>query len=201
MDKLKQYLYYIIIGIISFIALFFLPMVGSQLDAAWTLPNTSSGWLVYISSKAIVALLNILIFHCFQLQAKLNVKDNENYKSARAILIDEQKKEMLPRAPQKWKRQQYGRKATTIFLGSALGTVALTQAILSFDYIALITYLFVIVCGLIFGILQMKYAEEYWTNEYYEYALYLQKQNKITNQPINKPTPDEIVTPKENTQE
>ena len=102
MDKLKQYLYYIIIGIISFIALFFLPMVGSELDAAWTLPNTPSGWLVYISSKAIVSLLNILIFHCFQLQAKLNVKDNENYKKARAILIDEQKKEVLPRAPQKW---------------------------------------------------------------------------------------------------
>ena len=49
-------------------------------------------------------------------------------------------------------------------------TVALTQAILSFDWMSMLTYLFTIVMGLIFGVLQMKTAEEYWTNEFWQYA-------------------------------
>ena len=53
--------------------------------------------------------------------------------------------------------------------------VALTQAVLSFDYISMLTYLFAIIMGLIIGILQMKTAEEYWTREYLEYALYRQE--------------------------
>ena len=170
MDKVRQWLYYFIIGIISFISLTFLPMIGSEVGLGWNIPNTTVGWIVWVAIKLIVSILNVLIFHCFMCQAKLNIKDNEKYKEARDILQSMKDKEVLPRSPRKWNVEQYGMKGTTIFIGTALGTVALTQAILSFDYVSMLTYLFTIVLGLIFGTLSMKNAEEYWTSEYWEYA-------------------------------
>jgi hypothetical protein len=64
-DKFKQYQYYIIIGVVSLFALFFLPFLGTEVGLAFNLPSTLAGWIVYVVSKLIVAILNILIFHCF----------------------------------------------------------------------------------------------------------------------------------------
>lgn len=176
MDKMKQWLYYVIIGVISFISLVFLPMVGSTVGLSWNVPDTVVGWIVWVAVKLIVSTINILIFYCFMSQAKVNVKDNPNYKEAREILFKQKNKEVLPKSPQKWNTEQYVKKGTTIFITSALSTVALTQAVLSFDYISMLTYLFTIIMGLIFGIIQMKTAEEYWTTEFLEYAKMKQKE-------------------------
>lgn len=170
MDKIKQWLYYAIIGVISFISLVFLPMVGSTVGLSWNVPDTVVGWIVWVAVKLIVSTINILVFYCFMCQAKVNVKDNPNYKEAREILFKQKNKEVLPKSPKKWNTEQYLRKGTTIFITSALSTIALTQAVLAFDYISMLSYLFTIVMGLIFGIIQMKTAEEYWTTEYLEYA-------------------------------
>ena len=175
MDKIKQGLYYIVVGVVSFISLVFLPMIGSTIGLGWNIPDTTVGWIVWVGSKIIVATLNVLIFHCFMCQAKINIKDNENYLKAREILMDVKLKEVKPRSPRKWNAEQYGKKGVTIFITSSMAVVALTQAVLSFDYISMLTYLFAIIMGLIFGILQMKTAEEYWTREYLEYALYRQE--------------------------
>ena len=175
MDKVKQGMYYIVVGVVSFISLVFLPMIGSTIGLGWNIPDTEVGWIIWVGSKIIVATLNVLIFHCFMWQAKLNIKDNENYKKAREILLDVKLKEIRPRSPRKWNAEQYGKKGVTIFITSSMTVVALTQAVLSFDYISMLTYLFAIIMGLIFGILQMKTAEEYWTREYLEYALYRQE--------------------------
>lgn len=179
MDKIKQWLYYAIIGVISFISLVFLPMVGSTVGLSWNVPDTVVGWIVWVAVKLIVSTINILVFYCFMCQAKVNVKDNPNYKEAREILFKQKNKEVLPKSPKKWNTEQYLRKGTTIFITSALSTIALTQAVLSFDYISMLSYLFTIVMGLIFGIIQMKTAEEYWTTEYLEYAK--MKQNEELN--------------------
>lgn len=57
-----------------------------------------------------------------------------------------------------------------IFLSTALATVALTQAALSFNWVDMLSYLFTIIMGIVFGILQMKTTEEYWRDEYLRYA-------------------------------
>lgn len=158
-------------------------MLGTGVGLAWNIPNTVVGWIVWVVTKLIVAVINILIFHCFMQQAKVNIKDNDNYKKARDILINQKVKEVLPKSPHRWNIEQYGKKGITIFLASALSTVALTQALLAFDWVSMLTYLFTIIMGLIFGVLQMKTAEEYWTNEYLEYALLYaqnQQQQQIT---------------------
>lgn len=179
MDKIKQYLYYLIIGIISLVSLVFLPMAGSELSMSWNLPDTPAGWVVWVMTKLIVATLNILIFHCFMEQAKINVQYNENYKEARKILIYENQKEVQPKSPARWTAQQYGLKGGTVFLTSLLSAVALTQAILTFDYMSMLTYLFTILMGIVFGVIQMKSAEQYWTNEYIIYALSVQAKRHL----------------------
>lgn len=170
-DKLRLWMYYIIIGVVSMIALLFVPMIGSSVGLGWNLPNTTVGWIVFFTVKIIIAVLNVLIFHCFMQQAKVNVKDNEKYKQAKDILMQQKVKEVIPRSPAAWNRKQYTTKGITLFITTALSTVALTQAILTFDWVSMLTYLFTIIMGLIFGVMQMKTAEEYWTEEYYDYAM------------------------------
>lgn len=178
-ERARQYLYYIIIAIISFISVVFLPMVGSSIGLGWNLPNTTTGWVVWATSRIIVATINVLIFYSFMEQAKLNVKDNAHYKEANEILFRVKKKEREPLSPTKWQARQYGKKGTTIFLSSAMSVVALGQAILSYDWISMLSMLFTIAMGLIFGIMQMKKAEAYWTGEYYAYALKQLKNEEI----------------------
>lgn len=176
MDKAKQWMYYILIAVVSLVALLFLPMVGSTVGLEWNVPDTIVGWIVWIAVKLIVAIINVLIFHAFMQQAKLNIKDHPNYIAARDILVEQKIKNVIPKSPEKWNAQQYGKKGTMIFITTALATIALTQALLTFDWIAMLTYLFTIIMGLIFGIMQMKTAEEYWIDEYYRYALMMKEQ-------------------------
>lgn len=172
----KRYIYYGIIGIISLIACVFLPMLGSDVGLEFVLPNTVVGWIVYILIKILVAAVNILLFYCFMEQAKLNVKDNENFIKANEILHKLKNKVRLPRSPHTWNKSQYGRKGTTVVITSLLSAFALTNAILRFNLIEMLTYSFIMVVGLIFGIISMKNAECYWTGEYYEYALMVQNE-------------------------
>lgn len=169
--KARQNIYYIIIGIISFITVAFLPMVGSTVGLQWKLPDTTVGWIVWAVTRLVISTINVLLFYSFMEQAKLNVKDNERYKEANEILLKSKKKEHEPKSPSKWQAEQYGRKATKIFLGSAMSVVAFGQAILSYDWVSMLAYIFTLAMGLIFGVMQMKKAEIYWTTEYYAYAL------------------------------
>lgn len=175
-DKFKLYIYYVIIGIVSFLSLVFLPMIGTQGGLAWNVPNTFVGWLIWIVIKLIIAAINIIIFHSFMQQAKVNVRDNPKYKEALEILGRIKLKNYIPRSPEKWNARQYGVKGVSIFLTTCLATVAFTQAILTFDWIAMISYLFTIIMGIIFGIIQMKIAEEYWTDEFWKYAKMVEAQ-------------------------
>lgn len=183
-------MYYFIIGIVSLIALCFLPMIGSSVGLGWNLPNTFVGWVVWVTVKLIVAVLNVLIFHCFMMQAKINIKDNERYIEAQSILRVNKVKEFIPRSPAAWNKQQYGTKGITIFITTGLSTVALTQAMLTFDWMSMLTYLFTIVMGLIFGIMQMKVAEDYWTDEFWQYAQQIKRDLELAKKEHTEQTND-----------
>ena len=200
-DKLRQWMYYFIIGIVSMISLCFLPMLGSTIGLSWNLPNTTVGWIVWVVTKLIVAVLNVLIFHCFMKQAKVNIKDNEQYLEAKKLLRElDEGKEFIPRSPNKYISKQYKTKGVTIFFTTGLSTIALTQALLTFDYVTMLTYLFTIVMGLIFGVMSMKTAEDYWTEEFYEYALMITKK-QATVSPETAQISTETDEPKETTSE
>jgi hypothetical protein len=170
-EKWKQYQNYVIIAVVSLIALFFLPMLGTQMGLGWVLPTTFAGWVVYSISKLLVATINILIFHCFVQQGKINIATHPNFLEALTILGNIEPDAMeAPRSPQQFLSGIYGKKGVTIFITSALSAVGLTQAILTFDLVSMLTYLFTIVLGIVFGLLQMSQVEIYWTEEYLSYA-------------------------------
>ena len=139
--KAKQNIYYIIIAIISFISVAFLPMVGSTIGLEWNLPDTTVGWIVWAVTRLVISIINVLLFYSFMEQAKLNVKDNERYKEANEILLRAKKREHEPKSPAKWQAEQYGKKGTKIFLGSAMSVVAFGQAILSYDWVSMLSML------------------------------------------------------------
>ena len=175
-EKAKQNMYYILIGIISFISVAFLPMVGSTVGLGWKLPDTPTGWVVWAISRLIIATINVLIFYSFMEQAKLNVAKDPHYIEATEILLKAKKADHTPRSPQKWQALQYGKRGTKIFISSAMSVVALGQAILSFDWVSMLAFICTIAMGIVFGVLQMKKAEAYWTDEFYRYALMIKEE-------------------------
>lgn len=191
---LDLYLYYILVGILSFVALVFLPFFGSELGMGFTFPTTAAGWVVYVVQQALMSLVNILIFHSFICQSYVNVKDDPNYKEAQNILNSFDTKEYIPMTLQQFNRKEYGKKGVAIFIGTLLGGFALTQAILSYDYVRMLAYLFTIIFGIIFGIYEMKKYELYLTTEYLKSALYQQRQ-RIEEEKRNETKTAELPTP------
>ena len=174
-EKWKTIQYYAIIGVISLIALFFLPMIGSEAGLEWNIPTTTVGWIVYIVSKLLVATINILIFHCFVQQGKVNIRNHPKYIEANEILVNVKLKEDCPRSPAEYNHTIYGKKSVAIFVTTLLSAIGLTQAVLTFDWISMLTYFFTILMGLVFGIIQMNDTEQYWTEEYWRYAKKIEK--------------------------
>ena len=78
-SKYSANIYYILVFVVSVISLLFLPFLGSSVGLELSLPQTSADWIVYIASRIIVSTINVLIFHCFMMQGKLNVKDDPRY--------------------------------------------------------------------------------------------------------------------------
>lgn len=195
-EQIKQYLYYFIIAIVSIFALAFLPMLGSDVGVGLNYPTTLPGIIVWWATKAIIATLNVIIFYSFMEQAKINIRDDEHYKEANEILAKHKDKAYKPMSPKKWNAKQYGSKGTTIFISSAMSVMALTQAILTFDYVSLFTYLFTIAMGIVFGILQMKKAEVYWTGEYYDYAKGVERNDKDERFRVEKSPTTSVEEPK-----
>lgn len=168
-ERIKQNTYYLIVGVLSFLTMTVIPFLGSTVGMQLSFPNTVAGWMVYVGAKLIVSVINVLMFDCFIKQAKINVRDDLKFKKANEIL-GKIKPVYVPLSPHDWLGKQYRHKGTTIFISSILGSVCLTQALLSYDYISAIVYLFAIIMGCVCGVLQMKKTEIYWTEEYYDYA-------------------------------
>lgn len=183
-SKFKMYAYYLIVGFVSLVSIVFLPMIGSEVDMKMIFPTNTIGWIIWAVTRGGIAIVNILFFYCFMEQAKVNVSKEDNYIKGCEILQKLSKmKEIKPMSPEKWTAKQYATKGTTLFLSSILSVFALTEAILKFDIVSFLSYIFTIVIGVVFGYLQMRKAEDYWTDEFLQYAL--MKQEEYKEEPNN----------------
>ena len=175
----RQYLYYVIIGIFTFIVLVFMPMLGSSIDGGLKLPQGKGAWVMFVITRVFIAVTNIIIFYSFMQQAKLNVRNNKEYIEANKILLRvKNKRERKPMSPKKWEASQYLKKGTTLAIGTVFALFSLSQAILTYKYTDFISYVLLIFLATVFGIFQMKKAEIYWTTEYYRYAKMIEEENK-----------------------
>ena len=174
-EIISAYRNYIIIGILSALAVFFLPMLGSTAGLAFMLPNTAAGWIVYIITKVCIVAINVMIFDQFMKRAKINVKDNEYFKWAEAILFENgDEEEALP--AQIYISKMYRSKVTTTVVFTILGVFGFTNAVLTFDWISMLSYTFTIVMALVFGWISMGEAEIIWIERHYKYAKRVEKE-------------------------
>ena len=189
-EKFSLNFYYCLIFLLSLLVMtvapMFTPSANTDLGISAIFPHSVIGWAIYVCTKVFVGVVNLLLFHCFVKQAKINIKDNEKYIAACKIYEMYHPKEYNPRGPKQYFGQLYRKKGIMIFLTSMLSAIVLTNAILSFDVTAFVTYTMTIVMGLIFGILKMKEVETYWTGEFYDAAMLLQtkyqKQEDFSNE-------------------
>lgn len=61
---------------------------------------------------------------------------------------------------------------------SILGVFGFTNAILTFDWVSMLSYLFTIILGLVFGVISMGETEEIWTENHYRYAKKIEYERK-----------------------
>ena len=190
----RQYLYYVIIGIFTFIVLVFMPMLGSSIDGGLKLPQGKGAWVMFVITRVFIAVTNIIIFYSFMQQAKLNVRNNKEYIEANKILLRvKNKRERKPMSPKKWEASQYLKKGTTLAIGTVFALFSLSQAILTYKYTDLISYVLLIFLATVFGIFQMKKAEIYWTTEYYRYAKMIEEEENKPVEEIQKINDTEVI--------
>ena len=134
----RDYTNYIMIAVVSGIALIFLPMISSTLGVGFNWPQTALEWVLYVVKQLLSAIVNILIFHNFVLQARVNVKDDPRYKEAQEILMNYKPKDYIPLSLSQFNKREYGIKGVSIFIGSILATFAISQAVLYLDYARMI---------------------------------------------------------------
>ena len=183
--RVQDYLYYFMIAIVSLCAMLVIPCFGSTVGMEWNFPNSVVGWIVFITSKLTVAIVNILIFHGFIKQSRINIRDNPAYLEAMQILNDVGRKTYTPRSLAEINKKEYGHKMITIFISSMFSAFSFSQAILTFDITSLISYSITVLFGIIFGLLAMKKYEDYYTHEFVDYAKYVQEKQKGTENELH----------------
>lgn len=112
-------------------------------------------------------------------RAKINVKDNEYFKWAEAILFENgDEEEALP--AQIYISKMYRSKVTTTVVFTILGVFGFTNAVLTFDWVSMLSYTFTIVMALVFGWISMGEAEIIWIEKHYKYAKRVEKERALS---------------------
>ena len=158
---------YLLVGIVSLISVIVVPLLGTDFGTTIIIPNTWGGFAIWLCTRFTVVVVNLLIFDAFIKQAKINVKDDERYKSA-VLKLNTIKEEagIIPRSPEKFNKQQWRKKGTSLAISSILSSFLLTECIVNFDLTNFLTYLFTIGGAVAFGYLTMMNNEDYWTTEF-----------------------------------
>lgn len=147
-------------------------MLGSSVNGGFQWPTDALGWTIWIATRVGIAIVNVCFFGLFKAQAKVNIRNDENYKKANEILNRYNRyKKIAPRSPGKYNTVSWGTKGSTLLITSVFSTFAFTEAILKFDLVCFLSYVFTIVIGLIFSYFTMRKDEDYYVDEYYQYAL------------------------------
>ena len=173
--------YFLIIGIISIIVVFIIPLISGAVygDIGMYFPKTTEGWIVYWCIRGGSVVGNVAVFVLFKQQAKMNIRNNENYLKAKEILSEHfESKEFIPRSPRQMNLKEYIIKVTSVIAMTILSGVTISALAISFDFITFLSCVVSTVIAICFGWVTMIKNEIYWTEEYLEYAKYVDKKIK-----------------------
>lgn len=177
--KAKQYIYIVLIFIVSLLVLIVLPLLNVGNEApSLDIPKTRAAWIMFIALRVVISFINVFIYVMFIRQGKSNAISSDNFKEATRLLGKTKVKAITPRSPTKFTTSQYGFKSVGIVGATGFALVALPP-IVAYDWKMAATYLFVIVMNVVFGIYQMKVTEAYWSEEYLNWVNYIIESEKV----------------------
>ena len=122
--------------------------------------------------------MNLLILTLFVKQARVNVKDDENFKKANEILASFKPKQYKPISPAQYYSKLYARKGVTLAITTLASLIAIGDAIINYNYLLLIATAVTILLAIVFGVISMKDTELYLTTDYLTWAESIKKEKE-----------------------
>ena len=169
----------IAVVILSLIAMFLVPLVGSYASGTTQFPQTVPAWILYFTCAIAVSICSLMIYLALHNQGKLNVKDEEEYKQAKELHLKNFErmngKEIIPIDPFKWERKQKTLKGIFQTLGIFFGLLGFGLGALCWNNSQFISSTFSIILAIGFGLVHMGDVERMFTEGWLEYELYVQK--------------------------
>mgnify|MGYP007133713356 CR=1 FL=1 len=176
-EAFKNYKNYGIIIVLTLITVTVFPLLGTQVGMEANYPNTVAGWIVWSVIKIALCVDNIFIFQAFVDQAELNVQYEPRYIEAREIVRKYRIGKYNPMSPEERRKKMFSKKVIITILTSLI-SVALTEAILKYNFADLIAYTISMLMAVVFGILSMADQEKYWIEEFYDYAITIKEEEE-----------------------
>ena len=177
--KLKQGVYYILVALLSTTALIVFPMLdSSSLTFKDAFPHTPTGWTLWCIERILIVVMNLLILTLFVKQARVNVRDDENFKKANEILASFKPKQYKPISPAQHYSKLYARKGVTLAITTLASLIAIGDAIINYNYLLLIATAVTILLAIVFGIVSMKDTELYLSTDYLTWAESIKKEKE-----------------------
>lgn len=173
-SRLSAWAYYIVIAIVSAIAILVPPICagGIQGDVGIYFPSDEAGWLLWGISNGAVVVVNLSILTLFKLQAKRNCKDDPNFKKASEIIgsLRTRGKEKKPMSPAKMNSEDFISKGLSLTVTTIASFVAIGSIAMSFDAMAFLSAAISVASAVCMSWVTMIRNEEYWKTEYLVYA-------------------------------
>lgn len=184
--KMKNGIYYILTALLSIVSIIVFPMLdNSNLTFKDTFPTTATGWTLWVIERVLIIVMNLLILNNFVLQARRNIKDNDNYIQANKILDKYKPKGYKPQSPAQYMSRMYLKKGGSLTITAAASLITIGEAAVNYNYLLLIATVVTIVFAIVFGVVAMHNTEMYWTTEYLDYAHMIEyNRNKIEEKEI-----------------
>lgn len=169
-EAFKNYKNYGIIIVLTLVTVTIFPLLGTSVGMEARYPDTVVGWIVWSVIKLALVVDNIFIFQAFVDQAELNVQYEQRYLEAREIVRKYRIGKYTPMSPEERRKKMFSKKVIITVLTSLI-SIALTEAILKYNFADLIAYSISMLMAIIFGVLSMADQEKYWVEEFYDYAI------------------------------
>lgn len=167
---LTNNLYSIVIAICTALVMVFVPMIGSKADIEEIIPTDPNEALLFWVLKGLTVALNLAIFAAFRQQARQNAKECESYKKACQMLEKTKEMDYKPMSPLKFGAKSWGTKGVTLALSTAVTSVALTNIIIYYNWVAAISCAVTILIAIVFGLFTMGSEQYYWEVDFLKYA-------------------------------
>ena len=176
-EAFKNYKNYGIILVLTLVTVTVFPLLGTSVGMEARYPNTVVGWVVWAVIKIALCVDNIFIFQAFVDQAELNVQYEQRYIDAREIVRKYRIGKYNPMSPEERRKKMFSKKIIITILTSLI-SIALTEAILRYNWADLIAYSLSMIMAIVFGILSMADQEKYWVEEFYDYAITIKEEEE-----------------------